>query len=154
MMAGATRQTGGSDGALPARPAPRPAPRRLHPDIDEALIRRLVEDFYGRVRQDEEIGPIFARIVADWPSHLDTMVDFWSAVTKVSSRFSGQPMRKHLAIPDLDARHFARWLVLFRVSAHQVAAPEVAAIFIDRAERIADSLQQGISFARRQSPGA
>ena len=33
--------------------------------IDEAYISRLVERFYGRVRTDEKLGPIFEREIGD-----------------------------------------------------------------------------------------
>ena len=38
--------------------------------IDEALIDRLVEDFYARVRDDALIGPVFAERIEDWAPHL------------------------------------------------------------------------------------
>lgn len=129
--------------------ATKPSP--LHPGIDRALIETLVQDFYGRVRGDPELGPIFERVVTDWPPHLETMVDFWSAVTKVTRRFDGRPMQKHLAIAEIEPRHFDRWLALFRVSVRSVTPPAIAEIFINRAERIAQSLQQGIAFARARS---
>jgi hemoglobin len=122
----------------------------LHPAIDRDLVEALVHDFYGRVRTDPEIGPVFEGIIADWTPHLETMVSFWCSVMRVSSGFQGQPMQKHLAIPGLGPRHFERWLVLFRASARDVTPPEVASIFIEMAERIARSLQLGLDFAHRQ----
>ncbi len=126
----------------------------LHPAIDRDLVEALVHGFYGRVRADPEIGPIFERVVADWTPHLETMVSFWCSVMRVSGGFQGQPMQKHLAIPGLDARHFERWLTLFRASARDLAPPEVAALFIEMAERIARSLQLGLAFAHRQREDA
>lgn len=122
----------------------------LHPAIDRDLVETLVHDFYARVRQDPEIGPVFNGIITDWTPHLETMVSFWCSVMRVSGGFQGQPMQKHLAIPGLGAPHFERWLVLFRISAREVAPPEAAALFIEMAERIAKSLQLGLAFARRQ----
>lgn len=126
----------------------------LHPAIDRDLVEALVHDFYGRVRADPEIGPIFECVVADWTPHLETMVSFWCSVMRVSGGFQGQPMQKHLAIPGLDARHFERWLTLFRASARDTAPPEVVALFIEMAERIARSLQLGLAFAHRQREDA
>lgn len=117
----------------------------LHPGIDEELIERLVRTFYDRVRADEELGPIFARVIADdWEPHLRNMMDFWSSVTMMTGRFKGRPMPKHKALHDLRPEHFGRWLGLFQVTARDICPPEIAVIFIDRAERIAASLALGI----------
>lgn len=129
--------------AIPVGRAPRRRP--LHPDIDEALIERLVRHFYARVRQDPELGPIFAAVIpADWEPHLQTMMAFWSSVMLMSGRFHGQPVQKHRALRAVRPEHFARWLALFRHSAQEVCPPEIAALFIDRAERIAESLQRAM----------
>ena len=37
--------------------------------INDAMIADLVETFYGRVRQDPLLAPVFAR-VEDWDGHL------------------------------------------------------------------------------------
>ncbi|WP_343123482.1 group III truncated hemoglobin [Stenotrophomonas pictorum] len=66
----------------------------------EALVRR----FYARVREDEVLGPIFEARVHDWQSHLLLLIDFWSTMLRGTSRFSGAPMPKHLAIPGLQCR--------------------------------------------------
>ncbi|HYD73995.1 MAG TPA: preprotein translocase subunit TatC, partial [Candidatus Binatia bacterium] len=42
-------------------------------DIDEEKIARLVHLFYGRVRADPDLGPIFNRAVEDWPEHLEKL---------------------------------------------------------------------------------
>ena len=47
--------------------------------IDEAFISRLVETFYARVRADRNLGPIFERVVDDWPAHLAKLKDFWAS---------------------------------------------------------------------------
>ena len=46
--------------------------------INEAMIDRLVEAFYARVRDDALVGPIFAERVEDWAPHLARMKLFWS----------------------------------------------------------------------------
>ena len=44
--------------------------------IDEALVSRVVDAFYARVRDDGMLGPIFERRVRDWPTHLEKMRAF------------------------------------------------------------------------------
>ena len=38
--------------------------------IDAGMIDRLVRTFYGKVRQDEVLGPVFAARIGDWEPHL------------------------------------------------------------------------------------
>lgn len=112
--------------------------------IDEATIDRLVRRFYGKIRSDTVLGPIFAARIADWEPHLRRMVAFWSAVALMSGRYHGQPMERHLPLP-VDAQHFDRWLALFEATAAEACPPAAAAHFIERARRIAQSLELGIA---------
>lgn len=75
------------------------------------------------------------------------MVDFWPSVALMTGRYHGAPMPKHLPLP-VDAQHFDRWLTLFRATAIEICLPEGAARVIDRAERIAASIQMNIQDAR------
>lgn len=115
--------------------------------IDEAMIERLVRGFYDRVRQDAMLGPIFAARIADWEPHLQRMCAFWSSVALMTGRYHGQPMRAHLPLP-VDGRHFDRWLALFEAAAQELCPPAAAALFVDRARRIAESLELGIAGSR------
>lgn len=112
--------------------------------IDTAMIERLVRSFYGRARGDPLISPIFERNVSHWDAHIARMCDFWSSVALMSGCYHGQPMIAHLPLP-IDTPHFDRWLELFAESAHEVCPVPAAAHFIDRAHRIADSLELGIA---------
>ena len=112
--------------------------------IDEAMIERLVRAFYERARRDPLIGPVFEARVHDWDSHIPRMCAFWSSVGLMSGRYSGEPMALHLPLP-IDTPHFDRWLELFAETAHDVCPPAAAAHFLERAHRIADSLELGIA---------
>jgi hemoglobin len=116
--------------------------------IDEAMIDRLVEGFYDRVRDDALIGPVFAERIADWAPHLAQMKLFWSSVALSTGVYEGRPMPKHLPLP-IDARHFDRWLMLFRQTARDLCPPVAADHFIERAERIAQSLELGVAGANK-----
>ena len=115
--------------------------------IDEAMIERLVRGFYARVQDDPLLGPIFAARIQDWEPHLQRMCAFWSSVALMSGRYHGQPMRAHAPLP-IDAKHFDRWLSLFEMTAHELCPPAAAAHFIERARRIAESLELGIATSR------
>jgi hemoglobin len=62
----------------------------------------------------------------------------------MSGRYHGAPMPKHLPLP-VDAAHFDRWLELFEATAKEVCPPEAAEHFIERARRIAASLELGVA---------
>lgn len=115
--------------------------------IDRALIERLVDTFYERVRADDVLGPVFAERIKDWGPHLQRMYAFWSSVTLRTGDYHGRPMQAHAPLP-VDAAHFDRWLALFFATADQVCPPAAAALFKERARTIAESLEMGISLHR------
>jgi len=117
--------------------------------IDDAFISKLVESFYEIVRLDDQLGPIFARRIQDWPVHLARMKNFWGSIMIESGRFSGSPMQKHIAIGGLDAGHFARWQLLWDRAVTQLAPnPEARDRFRKAAHRIGESLLTGIELER------
>jgi hemoglobin len=72
------------------------------------------------------------------------MCEFWSSVALMTGRYHGQPMRTHLPLP-VDGRHFDRWLALFDAAARELCPSRAAEHFIERARRIAESLELGIA---------
>ena len=132
--------------AFPERRAEITARIRSETGIDEAMIERLVHGFYDRVRKDDLIGPVFNARISDWGPHLRQMCAFWSSVALMTGAYHGQPMHKHLPLP-VDARHFDRWLALFEETARELCPPAAADHFIERARRIAESLELGIAGA-------
>ena len=114
--------------------------------ITEAMIERLVHAFYDKVRADAVLGPVFDARIRDWRPHLQQMCAFWSSVALMTGRYHGTPMVKHAPLP-VDAAHFDRWLELFEQTAHEVCPGEAEAHFVERARRIAASLELGIANA-------
>ncbi len=127
---------------------PHPKAPGVEVGITEEMIRNLVHTFYARVRRDPLIGPIFNARIEDWPAHLDKLCAFWSSVTLMTGRYKGTPMKAHAELPDIATVHFERWLALFQATAIRICPPDAAQVFIDRANRIADSLQLGIALHR------
>lgn len=124
-----------------------------HPlGVTEDMIKALVNAFYGKVRQDPELGPIFSGVITDWEPHLQKMCDFWSSVTLMSGRYHGTPMPAHARLKGVGPEHFARWLRLFEETAGEVCPPEAAALFVDRSRRIAQSLEMGMAVMRGELP--
>lgn len=118
-----------------------------HAGVDRASIGRLVSAFYSKVRRNERLGPIFAReITGDWEPHLEKMTDFWCSVILKSGDYHGRPVPAHLKLKDVTEADFDVWLALFRLTTAEFFAPETAAVFVDRAERIATSLKLAMFF--------
>lgn len=135
-----------SESGIRVTPTGRLIPKRL----DLPTVRRVVERFYALARRDDVIGPIFNRVIADaaWPAHLDKITDFWASMLLGTGTYAGRPMPKHLAIGDLADPHFARWLMLFRHVVEAECEPEVAALFLDRAERIGHNFRTRMVWMR------
>jgi hemoglobin len=76
------------------------------------------------------------------------MCDFWSATLLRTGRYEGRPLPPHLALPGLGEEHFRRWLTLFAATVQALCPPDVAALFMDRAMRIAHSFRLAIAFSR------
>jgi hemoglobin len=114
--------------------------------ITEAMIERLVRGFYEKVRADEMLAPAFEARIRDWEPHLQRMFAFWSSVALMTGRYQGAPMAKHAPLP-VDAAHFDRWLCLFETTARELCPPHAAEHFVERARRIAASLELGIANA-------
>jgi hemoglobin len=110
-----------------------------------ALIASVVSAFYGRIRADAALGPIFAGHVDDWPAHVEKLTRFWSSVLMMSGRYKASPLQKHLATPNLSAAHFHRWLGLFEATLEDRCTKEQTTLFLSRAERIATSFQMAIA---------
>jgi hemoglobin len=114
--------------------------------LDDGRLTTLVHTFYGKIRKDAVLGPIFDERIADWEPHLARMVEFWSSVALMTGRYHGAPVPKHVGLP-VDWSHFERWLALFCETAHETCTPEGAAHVIERAERIARSLNIAVTDA-------
>lgn len=133
----------------------------MPPDSDIASfddIVRLVDRFYGSVRVDEVLRPIFEGVVqTDWGRHLPKMYSFWQTVLFGVSGFQGNPLSIHRELArrvPLGVPEFERWLSLFHQSVDALfvgARAEQAKI---RAVRIAAAMQQHILADRESASGA
>ena len=109
----------------------------------EEEIAKLVYTFYAKARKDSSLGPIFEAHVIDWDAHFVQMINFWSAQLRGTSRFRGAPMPKHIALPELTAELFERWLQLFRQTTEELGNPTLQQHANAVASFIATRLWQG-----------
>jgi len=141
---------------MKGRPSPERTPiidgKPLPVALNEEVIHDVVHGFYDKIRKDDLLGPIFTQRIAPdaWPHHLATMCDFWSSTLLRTGRYHGRPLPPHLRIPQLSEQHFHRWLQLFRSTVRKHCTPDVAALFLDRALRIAHSFRLAIAFNRQE----
>ena len=118
--------------------------------ITAELVSDLVETFYGHVREDDMLGPVFEKAVkGDWDPHLATMKRFWSSMVFHDGSYSGRPMPAHMKIKaDISPEHFTRWLNLFEQTLSEIGASDAAqAAFLARAQRIGQSFQMHLFYS-------
>jgi hemoglobin len=115
-------------------------------EVSEHAIALLIDTFYTRIRRDPVLATVFEAAISpdEWPEHLATMRRFWSSVMLTSGRYSGNPVAVHRAVSGLERPMFAHWLALFATTAEELFVPEVAALFVAKAHRIAGSLELAI----------
>jgi hemoglobin len=108
-------------------------------------VEELVRQFYGKVRQDVMLGPVF-NVVAqvDWAHHIPRLVGFWSTVLLGSEEYKGNPVLPHLALghkTPIGPVHFKQWLALFIQTVDELFVGERAEQAKIRAQSIAIVLQ-------------
>ena len=86
-----------------------------HPDpgVNREQLRLLVERFYGAIREDAQLGPIFDQRVRDWDMHLDKMTRFWCSALLREGSYHGNPIEAH-RFGGLSVELFDRWLNVFQ----------------------------------------
>lgn len=135
---------------VPETPEHRAAVTRRIQDetgLDEALLERFLRAFYDRARRDPEIGSKFDA-VRDWEAHIAQILAFWSSVALMTGRYHGRPLAAHAAL-DLRGAHFGRWLALFEQTARETCPKAAVAYLLEKAHRIAASLDIGLAAAAR-----
>lgn len=89
-------------------------------------VKLLVNDFYGKVREDALLGPVFNDRIQDrWPQHLSKMYQFWETVLLGNHTYYGAPFPPHAKLP-VDSSHFNRWLQLFEATVDEHFSGEIA----------------------------
>ena len=79
-------------------------------------IQQLVNDFYGTVREDKLLAPIFNAVVGNrWPEHLEKMYRFWQTVLLNEHTYYNSPFPPHAKLP-IQKSHFERWLHLWNAA--------------------------------------
>lgn len=110
----------------------------------EARVHALVARFYGDVRADPLLGPLFeARLEGRWHIHLPRIADFWVAVLLRSRRYSGNVYAAHMQIDGVTKAHVRRWLELWIEHVRTLPDPAEVALLQTVALRIGRTLSAG-----------
>lgn len=111
-------------------------------------IKLLVDSFYGKVREDELLAPIFNnRIGEKWPEHMEKMYRFWQTVLLGEHTYHGSPFVPHAQLP-VDKEHFNQWMILFNQTIDEHFRGDKAEEARWRAGKMAEMFHYKIEFYR------
>lgn len=109
-------------------------------------VKEMVDQFYGKVREDELLGPIFeSRIQDRWPQHLDIMYRFWQTILLEERTYSGRPFVPHMNLP-VEKEHFDRWLFLFSETVDDLFTGQKAIVAKLQGKRMAEMFLMKITY--------
>lgn len=112
-------------------------------------IKLLVDSFYGKVREDKLLAPIFNERIGDkWSEHLEKMYRFWQTVLLADHTYYGSPFSPHANLP-VDKNHFDRWLELFNETIDEQFTGEKVEEARWRATKMAEMFLYKIEFYRK-----
>jgi len=131
-------------------------------EISPADIDRLVTAFYRRVRAHPMLGPVFARAIApddksgdgpEWRAHEAKIAAFWRNAIGIDRTYDGNPMRVHVANPEVQPGMFSAWLDLFAATARDELTRAQARSIEALARRIGEGMRYAVT-QRGQDKGA
>lgn len=104
-------------------------------------IKLLVDTFYGKVRANPLLGPVFKGRIGDhWDVHLEKMYAFWQTVLFHDRAYQGSPFQPHLSLP-IEKAHFEQWLKLFQQTIDENFEGQLAETALVRAHKMAEMFQ-------------
>ena len=108
-------------------------------------IEQMVNEFYNKVKQDENIGFIFTDVAqVNWEKHLPLMYDFFENMLFYTGSYTGNPMELHKHVNrllPLTIEHFEKWNELFSSTVDALFAGEKAELVKQRTKSISIVMQ-------------
>lgn len=110
-----------------------------------AEVSLLVRTFYGKIRKEETLGPIFNGIIDDWEEHLEKLTDFWESNLLYARKYYGNPMMAHVLTDrainfTMESEHFGLWLNLWFQTIDDFFEGDIAQLAKDRARMMSTNL--------------
>lgn len=114
-------------------------------------IKLLVDNFYGKVRQDDMLKDIFNNVIGDrWQEHLEKMYRFWQTVLLEEHTYYGSPFLPHAELP-VEKEHFDQWIHLFFTTVDKHFSGQNAKRAKWQGERMAEMFNRKIQFYRNST---
>ena len=88
--------------------APTTTAARGRRDLIEEDLEPLLRRFYDVLTVDPLLARYFEHV--DMREHIPRIADFWSTLVFNTRRYSGNAFRPHMAMPELSAERFGRWV--------------------------------------------
>ena len=89
-------------------------------------IKFLVNEFYGKIREDDLLKDIFNNVIQDhWPQHLEKMYRFWQTILLNEHTYNGSPFPPHANMP-VDVTHFNLWVQIFHNTVNDLFSGPIA----------------------------
>ncbi|MDC8003823.1 group III truncated hemoglobin [Aureisphaera galaxeae] len=116
-------------------------------------ISMLVRTFYGKVQEDDLLGPIFNSVIEDWEEHYERLTDFWQTNLFFEKKYKGNPMQRHVEVDaahddSISEMHFGVWLNLWFQTVDELFEGETAQIAKNRARNMGTFIHLKIFEAR------
>ena len=112
-------------------------------------IQLMVDAFYGKVRENDVLGPIFEDVIQNkWPVHLEKMYRFWQTVLLEEHTYVGSPFAPHAQLPVVE-RHFDIWVGLFQETVDEHFQGEKAEKAKLHGQRMAEIFNYKISHLKK-----
>ncbi len=124
--------------------------------LNRGDVSRLVRTFYGKVRKDDILGPIFNGIINDWENHFELLTDFWETQLFLKRKYYGNPVTAHQEVDDkmghsITSEHFGLWLNLWFATIDELFDGKTAWIAKNRAQKMSTMLFLQIYQHRKKS---
>ena len=114
-------------------------------ELNKEGIQKLMDLFYGKVRKDKDLGPIFnGQIGTDdisWDEHKKKIASFWGGIFLGETEYQGMPIYAHLELPPFPREFFNIWLNYFEESCKNIFEEQAAQQLIQRAHIISQRFQ-------------
>lgn len=111
-------------------------------------IQLMVDTFYGNIRQNNQLGPIFEEVIKEnWQAHLEKMYRFWQTILLNEHTYSGTPFPPHMKLP-VTKEHFEQWVRVFNHTLDGLFEGEVANEAKMRAGKMAEMFNYKIDYLR------
>lgn len=104
-------------------------------------VYTLVRTFYGKIRQNNVLGPIFNKHIEHWEEHFERLTDFWESNLFFVKKYQGNPLLKHQEVDASEAYtiseyHFGVWLNIWFQTIEELFHGEKANIAKNRARNM------------------